>query len=167
MSEKLHSKGEQLPSLEVNTEAEKNLERLREAARNAEHEPQKNIEAIQKSIEAQAVSGKEINIGDKTGEQSNQSFGVTKHLKADAYRKTLRSIRNQLSAPDRALSRVIHQPTIETASNALSSTVARPSGFLGGSLFALVGSAGLLWASRHYGFTYNYTALFVLFAEVS
>lgn len=164
MSEKLQSSGEQLPNVEANVESEKNLERLRDAAKNAEHEPQTNIEAIQKSIENQAISGKEHNVGDHAGEQSKQSFGIDAGVKSDGYKKSLRKIRSQLNQPERVLSKIIHQPTVEATSNALAKTVARPSAFLGGSLGALIGSAVLLYVSKHYGFSYNYAVIFVLFA---
>lgn len=164
MSEKLQSGGERLPSVEAGVESEKNLERLREAAKSAEHEPKNNIEAIQKSIENQAISGKEHNVGDHAGEQAKQTFGIDKRAKTDAYKKSIRKIRGRLNAPERALSKVVHQPAIEATSNALAKTVARPSAFLGGSFGALVGSAVLLYVSKHYGFTYNYAVIFVLFA---
>lgn len=166
MSEKLHNSGEKLVNnIDTSAESEKNLERLREAAKNAEQDPlQKHVESLSRSAEAQAISGAEHNIGDKQGESSAQSFGTTKDLKTDAYKRTLRKVRGQLNAPQRAFSRVVHQPIIDNTSNALSKTVARPSAFLGAGLGALVGSSILLYISRKNGFTYNYTTLFVLFA---
>ncbi len=163
MSEKLHSGGEKLPAVEANAESEKNLELLREAGKKAEHGPQDNLESIKASIEAQAVSGKELNVDDKQGESSGQSFGVHKELKADAYKHTIRKIRSQLKAPDRVLSRIVHQPVVDAVSNATAKTVARPSGFLGGSIVAFIGSAAFLYMARRYGFTYNYAVVFMLF----
>lgn len=165
MAEKLSSVGEHSGErLDASAESHKNLERLREAAKQAEKDPlQKHIESLQDAAESKAVSGKEVNVGDKNTEQAAGQFGVAKELKADAYKKTLGRVRSQLSAPDRVLSKIIHQPTIEAASNVAAKTVARPSSFLGGSLGALIGSAVLVYLSRHNGFEYNYLAFFILF----
>lgn len=165
MSEKLHNTGEHgAESIDTSAESQKNLERLQEAAEQAEQDPlQKHIESLSKSAEAQAISGKELNVGDKQGESSQQSFGVHKQLKNDAYKHTIRKIRSQLKVPDRILSRVIHQPVVDAVSNATARTAARPSGFLGGSIVAFVGSTAFLYMARLNGFTYNYAVVFMLF----
>jgi acetyl-CoA carboxylase beta subunit len=165
MSEKLHYSSESLPtSVEASAETERNLERLREAAKQAEKDPlSTQIESLQQTAETKAISGKEINVADASKENTNQSFGISKDLKADAYKKSLRHIRTSLRRPERAFSRIVHNQTIETISSGAAKTVARPSAFLGGSMGALVGSATLLYMSKQYGFTYNYTVLLVLF----
>lgn len=165
MSEKLSSSGEKFTeSIDTSVESQKNLEKLREKAEAAENDPiQKHIESLSKSVEQQAISGKELNVGDKTTESSPQTFGSTKHLKADAYKRSLKNIRSNLSMPNKVMSKVIHQPVIDSVSNAAAETVARPSVLLGGGIGAFVGSAVLLYLSKHNGFTYNYTIIFVLF----
>lgn len=165
MSEKLSGSGEKfIESIDTSAESQKHLERLQERAEQAEKDPiQKHIESLSRSVEQQAVSGKELNVGDKTTESSAQAFGATKHLKADAYKKTLKNIRSNLSAPQRAFSKVIHQPVIDSISNAAGKTVARPSSLLGAGFGALLGSAVLLYVSKHNGFTYNYAVIFFLF----
>lgn len=165
MSEKLSTGGgEKLQSIDTSVEAQKNLEKLRERAEAAENDPiQKHIESLSRSVEQQAVSGKELNVGDKTTESSQQTFGSTKHLKADAYKRSLKNIQRSLKTPERVMSKVIHQPVVDAVSNAAAKTVARPSVLLGGSIGAFIGSAALLYMSKHYGFTYNYTVFFVLF----
>ena len=166
MSEKLHNSGEQnLGSIDTSGESKRNLERLRDEADQANRDPlQKHVESLQARAEAQAISAKEAPSVETHSENSNQSYGITKHLKNDSYKHTLKKIRSNLSAPDRALSKVVHQPAVEKVSNGLAKTVARPSAFFGGSLGALIGSAVLVYMSRHYGFTYNYAAIFVAFA---
>ena len=165
MSERLHHSPEHsVENIDTSVESQKHLEKLQERAELAEKDSiQQHIESLNKSAEQQAVSGKEFNIGDKNTEQSQQTFGTTKHLKADAYKRTLQRTRRHLSVPDRAFSRVIHNRTIDAVSNATSKTVARPSALLGGGIGAFVGSAVLLYVSRQNGFTYNYAVLFILF----
>lgn len=168
MSEQLrpHSEhGEQHEAVDASVEARENLERIHSKAEKAEHDPiQKHIESLQASVEQQAVSGKEMPGIDTAPEQANQSFGVSKELKNDSYKKTLKRIRSHLNGPEKVFSRVVHQPVVEKTSNGLARTVARPSAFLGGSFGALAGSALLVYMSRHYGFTYNYAAIFFVFA---
>lgn len=165
MSEHLRGSGEfKTESIDTSAEVQKNLEKLNERAEQAEKDPlQKHIESLSQSAESQAISGKELNVGDKQGESSSQTFGVHKQLKTDAYKRTIRKVQSRLPLPERIASRVIHQPVIDAVSNAAGKTVARPSGFFFGSLFALIGSSAFLYMTKHYGFRYNYAVLFILF----
>ncbi len=92
-----------------------------------------------------------------------QSRYIGRQLKQQALQRTLTRVRKQLSAPGRAFSKVIHQPVVDSISQATGKTVARPSGLLGGSLCAFLGSSVFLWMARHYGFTYNYLLFVFLF----
>lgn len=165
MSEQLRGNGEfKTEAIDTSVEVQKNLERLGENAEQAEQDPlQKHIESLAQSAETQAISGKELNVGDKQGENSSQTFGVHKQLKNDAYKRTIRKVQSQLPLPERVASRIIHQPVIDSVSTAAGKTVARPSGFFFGSLFALLGSSAFLYMTKHYGFRYNYAVLFMLF----
>lgn len=75
----------------------------------------------------------------------------------------MRQIRSKLSKPDKTFSKVIHNKTVESVSEVSSKTIARPSGLLGGGICALLGSAYLLYMTKHYGFEYNYFVFFLLF----
>lgn len=165
MSEKLSGSGEKfIENIDTSAEVQKNLEKLRQKAEAAENDPiQKHIESLSRSVEQQAVSGKELNVGDKTTEASPQTFGSQKQLKADAYKRSLKNIRTHLNLPDKAMSKLIHQPMVDSVSTAAAKTVARPSVLLGGSMGAFIGSAALLYLSKQNGFTYNYTVFFILF----
>ena len=165
MSEKLHNNGEhKTESIDTSVESQKALERLSEKAEQAEKDPlQKHVESLEQAAKLEAVSGKEANVGDKQGESSGQTFGVHKALKKDSYKRTLTKIQSHLSAPQRVMSKVIHQPVVDAVSNATAKTVARPSGFLGGSIIAFLGSSVFLYMAKHYGYTYNYAVLFMLF----
>jgi hypothetical protein len=155
--------GERGPeSIDLSLETERNRERLEEKGKRAEAESP-DVEKLQAAVEQKAVSGQEVTIGEREQPQGHQ-YGVHKELKTDAYQRSLKRIRSRLSAPERAFSRMVHQPAVEAVSNALARTVARPSGVLGAGIFALVGSSLLLYIARTYGFTYNYFAFFALLA---
>jgi hypothetical protein len=163
MSEKIHGKVEAPrhdEQLDTHETAKKNLERLKEKAEKADHDH--SIDKIQASIHKEALSAKEITVGEHRKDTNQPLLGVQKELKADAYRRTLRKIRGQLSAPQRGLSKVMHHPVMEPINEVGSKTVARPSGLLGGGLAALVGSGTVLYMAKHYGFSYNFTTFIIL-----
>jgi hypothetical protein len=163
MSEQLHSSHEkQHEALDLSRESQENLKRIQENAEAENVSPEK-IEELQSRVEKQAFSGKEITIGEHE-QPKQQTYTVTqKELKVDAYKRTLQKVRKHLNAPEKALSRLVHQPTVETFSNVGSKTLARPSGLLGGGIVSVAGSSTLLYMAKHYGFHYNFFVFFVLF----
>jgi hypothetical protein len=165
MSERLHNSPENnVESIDTSVETQDLQEKLRDRAEQAEKDSiQQHIESLSNRVEQQAISGKELNVGDKNTEKSQQTFGTSKQLKADAYKRALKRVRSGLNVPERTLSRLVHQKTVESVSNAAAKTVARPGPLLGGGIGAFVGSAVLLYVSRHSGFTYNYAVIFILF----
>lgn len=90
-------------------------------------------------------------------------FASHQAIKSDSYKSLLARARQNLPAVSRQLSKIIHQKNIEAISNVGARTVARPSGLLGGGIGALLGSITLLYASKHYGFSYNYAFFLVAF----
>jgi hypothetical protein len=110
-----------------------------------EHDPMAKLKAVEKA-ETAAVP-----------QQINHD------LRQVTLNRELQYIRRKLSAPQRTLSRVIHQPVVRVVSEAAGKTVSRPSGLLGGGLVALLGTSSYLYMARHIGFTYNYFVFLVLF----
>jgi len=88
---------------------------------------------------------------------------INRELKGITLRRELQQLRRQLPAPQRALSKFVHQPIIRAVSEGAAKTVSRPSGLLGGGLVAFMGTSGYLYLARHQGFTYNYAVFLVLF----
>lgn len=163
MSEKLHSpKGQEHKSegIDASAEARRNLERIHKEAEKENH-PGHHAEQLKVHAKEQAVSGKEITIGER--ESAPSQMGVQRELKLTAYKQTIRRIQTKLKGPEKVLSRVMHQPVVEKISNVGANTVARPSGILGGGFIALLGSSILLYLTKHYGFEYNLTVFFILF----
>ncbi len=164
MSETIKHNGEHGgEKINLDHESRKNLERLKEKAENAAESTKEQVHELKSKAENQAVSGKEFTVGENESTSHSQHHSNQKELKASAYKKSMRQVRSKLSKPDKALSKVIHNKTIENVSEVSSKTVARPSGLLGGGICALAGSAFLLYMSKHYGFEYNYAVFFILF----
>jgi len=163
MSERLHTSPEnKAEHIDTSAESANNAERLREDAEKAPDIDSKTVEHLGHKAKEKAVSAKETSPGEKA-ENSAAPQTITRGLKLDAYKKTLRHVRGQLSASQRVLSRIVHQPTVEKISNVSAQTAGRPSGILGGAIFAFIGSVALLIISRRLGFTYNYMVFFILF----
>lgn len=162
MSEKLkHVSPESLPNIDVSAEVQKNLERSRENAENAPSQPE--LQEIQKQVESQAVSGKEF-APSETDAAPKQEFAAYSGLKQQSYQQTLSRIRQRLSAPEKAFSKLSHNKTVDVVSNGLAKTAARPSGILGGGIAALAGSSVILYMAKKYGFEYNFSLFFLLLA---
>ena len=121
-----------------------------------------NLDKLRQHIESQAVKSQEVAVGEKEHKPSEPTT-VNRRLKQQAYSRTLEIIRSKLGTGDRLASRILHQPLIDRVSTIGAQTIARPSGLLGGSTGALLGSAGLLMLTKSYGISYNYLLIFVFF----
>ncbi|HSX46783.1 MAG TPA: hypothetical protein VLF87_02225 [Patescibacteria group bacterium] len=128
------------------------------AAKSAE-----NIALLKELAAKQAAEADKVKIETEAEPADDNPIGLQHDLKATAYRRTLKSVQKKLPAPVRSFSKVVHSNMVDKASVIGAQTIARPSGILGGSLFALLGSGVLFYYSRHYGFRYNYLLAFILF----
>ena len=168
MSEKLSSHHNQHPSHEklVGHEHERrsheHLAHEAEKARRAKSA--ENIERIKKLAEAEAKKAEKIATHEEPKNEADSGFGLQQHLKIDAFNRLLARTQQKLSKPARAFSKFAHNPTIDKVSNIGAQTVARPSGILGGSICAFLGSVAVYYFAKHYGFEYNYLFVFILFA---
>ncbi|MEI7683088.1 MAG: hypothetical protein WCJ24_02175 [Candidatus Saccharibacteria bacterium] len=161
MSEQLQ-KGHERFSSPKGAEHETNQ---REAA--PEHQPRHEkhdlepVAELSKHAKEEAIAGKDLVSHEKTGPSESPLY-VNRELKQQTWNRTMTRVRKHLSAPNKALSKAIHQPVVETVSRVGEKTVARPSGVLTGGICALIGSSFFLYMSKHYGFKYNYL-LFAMF----
>jgi hypothetical protein len=90
-------------------------------------------------------------------------LNISHELESITVNRELQTLRRKLPRPQRALSRLIHQPAVRIISEIASKTVSRPSGLLGGSLVAFLGTTTYLYLAKHDGFTYNYLVFLALF----
>lgn len=140
----------------------------RHTAEQAEHAKREksaeNLAKIREMAEKEAASANSIKTETAPRDDTESMVGMQHSLKAQAYARTLAKVRSHLPAPARAFSKVVHSPVVDKLSGVGAQTVGRPSGLLGGSLVAFLGSVTILYYSKHYGFSYNYLMLFILFA---
>lgn len=143
-------------------EHQKNLQEQLEKRASEAHDNKEKLPELAHKAKEEALPTEAVRISEtKSAEPSAQYVG--RELKSLAFQRTLTRVRRQLSVPSRAFSKVIHQPVVTAVSKAGEQTVARPSGVLGGSLCAFIGSSVFFWASKHYGFRYNYLLFAVFF----
>lgn len=169
MSEQLKSQEhstqshEQLVSKEQH---QQNQERAAEQARKAlEKHAETDRQALKQEAQKHTKEAKDYQLDKHASETQDDSalLGVHQSVKDHTYKRELTKIQNRLPKNSKRFSKVIHNKTIESISNAGAKTVARPSGLLGGSIVAFLGSLILYYMARHYGFRYNYLAMFMLF----
>ncbi len=157
-----HESHEQLVSNEHQEKAEKGRHEAAEKAKQEQSEV--NIAEIRELAAAEAKAAEETNVNEaESNDDSSTLIGLPGLLKTDAYKKTLKRVQQRLKPADRTLSKIVHNKTVESISNVGAQTMARPSGLLGGSICAFLGSLVLLYSAKHYGFRYNYFMFFIFF----
>lgn len=135
----------------------------------AEHNPSKELAAARHEIDKAAKSEKQHDPVEKFNHEQKAnkapSHGhINQDLKKVTLQRELTQIRRHLSAPERTLSKVIHQPVVRAVSEVSGKTISRPSGLLGGGILAFTGTTGYLLLAKNQGFKYNYAVFLALFA---
>jgi hypothetical protein len=156
-----HKPHENLVEQEHHERVRKHHEAAAEHAKRERSEA--NLAKLREMADAEAVSAVQTRESEPES-PAETSFGAHHALKTNAFDQSMKRIRRKLPAPARAFSKVAHNDVVETISSVGAQTIARPSGLLGGSLCAFIGSASLLYAAKHYGFRYNYLVFVLLFA---
>ena len=77
------------------------------------------------------------------------------------YTHTVQSLQRRLGPASRRFSQVIHTPAVERASEALETTVMRPSVVSGGLWSAAIVGLGFYLVARHYGYALSGTEMLV------
>jgi hypothetical protein len=145
--------------------AHEHLEKLKAEAQEASHEhKQTDVSELERAAGDKAKHASETNVEDVAPNGGTPvMYGTQRELKKQSYDRTMKQVRSKLPVAERSFSKLIHQPVVNSVSEVGGKTALRPSGILGGSICAFLGSVGLLWAAKTYGFTYNYLVLFLFF----
>lgn len=160
--EQKHNTHEHLVSKE---QREKHREAALEEARKAieKHAEENTHELTQEAVKHAEHAKTTIDQSPVDRDKDLALPGMQQSVKNNAYKRELTKIQSKLPNRSRNFSKVIHNKTVESISNIGAQTAARPSGLLGGSICAFLGSMILYYMARHYGFIYNYLMLFLLF----
>ena len=172
MSEKTyrhHSHERERDNHELEDHSKEILEKLAEKGREtAEVHAEKlkeSLEDIRAEAREKAKTAEEVILHhEEAAKEPEAPLLVNKDLKNIKYKRTLQSVRKDLKPAERVLSRVIHNEAVDAISEVAGKTIARPSGFLTGAVFAFLGSSIFLWVTKHYGYEYNFLFFVMLFA---
>lgn len=118
-----------------------------------------NIESIAKNSDDAPVIDDLINDGKK----DDDVRWTSTELLNQTYQRSMNSVRNSLQNHERNLSKVIHNPVVEKASDLASRSIARPTGILFGSVFSFVGSLFGYLLARRLGGELPYSIFAILF----
>lgn len=166
MSEKIHGANPELArnageleqsAGEVERSAAERLERRAEQAAERQHEKLDDArhEALEQA-EARQTAETEKPAASETPRQ------ITKDDRTNSYRKTMEKMQSELPPASRTFSKVIHNPAVEKASEAIGSTVARPNLIIAGALGA-ISSVVVYFIARHYGYVLSGSETIILF----
>lgn len=147
-----------------------------EAAQNSEIQP-KSAEKIQESknetlsIEKTRERVREIQNTTAASSQKSQQedtsssrvFLPSLESAAETLAKTLGAIRRNLTPSEKSFSKVMHNPIVNTVTEATAKTLARPYAILSGGIVACTGSAIYMYYTRHLGYRYNFFVPVLLF----
>jgi hypothetical protein len=138
---------------EVEKAAAERAKELREQAEHkqehiettAEHEARETAEHEARSVEDYRPAAQE-------GKKEAHSF-TGEYNRDKSYKETMHHIERELSGPERVFSKIIHNKTVETVSDTIGSTVARPNAMLAGSVCAFILVLALYLIARYQGFS--------------
>ncbi len=131
-----------------------------ESAHNHEHKDK--LDQIRETAAKHAVAAEKVAARTEQASHTPHEAFVNNELKDLAYARSLKRIRQSLSKPAQAFSKIVHQPIIDAVSETTAKTVGRASGILGGGVIALIGTTAYYYITKHYGYDYNFFIFLVL-----
>lgn len=166
MGEKIKSTTE----YKIDTEAMMSVrnERSKEIAESLEKaiEEEKSSSENENNIKHEAIKLATRHENEQTekrqSKEAKEDKPLTKKDIDNSYRKTLTNVQDQLSAPSRAFSKVIHNPVVEKTSDAIGNTIARPNLIIAGALGAIA-SVFVYFIAKRYGYLLSGSEVIVLF----
>ena len=147
MEKQSHSPERNRPQAELSPELAKGPETKRGPEVNAE-QLEKKAEQAREAIDKLDVEPKSEDAPKPQAPQHPLS-GIGRKLN---YQHTMSSLQRQLKPMSRSFSKVIHNPVVETVSEAAGKTVARPSVTLGATTTAVLVGGTLYIVARAYGY---------------
>jgi hypothetical protein len=143
-------------SREVEQAAAERLEKLREKHEKVGEltkETEEKLDNVRHEIESLKVETEKTPESDRQATPERRTSGPIRKADRDAsFNATMQEVRTQLSAPSRTFSKVIHNKTVEKASEALGGTVARPNALLSGAVFAFIVTLSVYLIAKNLGY---------------
>lgn len=162
------SSPEQQPSstpeaLKPNEAAAERLDELAKKIESGAEIGQENLESTEKQAERARVEALESAVSvekggaekkgkAKEGTAPRRRGAISKQEKKASYKRHMQQVQSQMSAPQRAFSKVIHAPVVEKTSEFVGGTIARPNAVLSGAVAAFILVLGVYLIARHFGY---------------
>lgn len=166
MSEKIHGANPELTEnareLERSAgEVERSAaEKLKERAERAVEQQHEGIDEAHREALEQAETSQTVETEKPSAPETPRQ--ITKDDRTASYQKTMKKMQSELPPASRAFSKVIHNPAVEKASEAIGNTVARPNLIIAGALGAIA-SVIVYFVARHYGYVLSGSETIILF----
>lgn len=139
---------------QLNDAAEKQREALRDKLDTAEQSHKEHgLSEEQALTEAKDLAERTKPHDKRPNSPAERRRGtLSKKQLAHAYDLQLEQAREHMNPANKALSKVIHNRTVETVSETVGATVARPNALLSGSIAAFAAVTVLYFFAKHYGY---------------
>lgn len=133
--------------------AEKRGEAIRDDLERAERTHKERLSESEALAEAKKLADEKMADEVQPATPAERRRGViSKKQLSNAYASQMDHAREHMSTPARMFSKFIHVRTIEAASDAIGSTIARPNALLSGSIAAFIAITILFFVAKHYGY---------------
>jgi hypothetical protein len=162
MSERLRHIESDFPEPEV-TDASEVQPQSAEKSQDAKHETIDIDKTRERIEEIQNQTGSSSKTSPPEDTPSSRAFLPSLESATETLAKTLVAIRRNLTPSEKRFSKAIHDPIIETISEATAKTLARPYAILSGGVVACAGSSLYMYYTRHLRYRYNYFVPILLF----
>lgn len=131
----------------------KNLHETAAEKERAERNPEQERQNAEREAKEQADSKEQVRVGRPEKEAAPERRGApSKQERAKAFDATMENVRKDMSLPQKTFSKLIHNRSVEVASEAIGSTVARPNVILAASASALLFTTVAYVVARYYGY---------------
>lgn len=137
---------------QINQEAsEKIKDKLERGVENNSHD--KIDDARKEALEqANTLEKKTDREPSKERSPAEKRGPLTKRERDKSFNMTMKEVRTQVSGTSRVFSQIIHNKAVESVSDAVGSTVARPNAILSGSIFAFLFTLVVYLIARYNGY---------------
>lgn len=121
---------------------------------NAEKSAEKaKVEALETAISVEAGSAEKARKEPSSSPAKKRRGAISKKEKEASFKKHMKQVQSEMSAPERTFSKFIHSKPIERSSEVVGSTIARPNAILAGAVTAFILVLGVYLVSKTLGYT--------------
>jgi hypothetical protein len=135
--------------LKAEQAVEKNAESIVENGEKAVEKAK--VEALKEAVSVEKGSAEKKKKGSDSPAGRRHGVVSKKEQKA-SYNQHMKKLQAELPPVQRGFSKIIHNPTVEKASEALGSTIARPNAILAGAVVAFFAVLAVYLIAKHYGY---------------